>query len=373
MSSSHKNDHAALVLARRSVLLKQARKYGWWLGKNASAIQTIASKLGWNLSRRVLKALGKPQGAITWPLGLGLLFLNQNSSLSETECLLTGRILDSAISRLNRPGQVPHIDCSGLLYAAMRYETLTQKDLGFLAVAKEIGNKYASMEVAQLGLIPYTPGRSEILIDTLGMLCPFLARLARLSGNDLFAEIAIRQIETFTSKAIDIETGWMFHAFNPLTRLPMGEIGWGRGIGWLLLGATDTLLELEPSSQKENLRDFINALLEKIWKTHRKNGHWTCNMRNSSDSIDSSVTAFVTYSLSRLILEMPQHFKTYNSLLEESRLAIDAVTTANGEVMYSSGEAGGVGNYSQEFGSHLWTQGLVVASDAIHRNLISSL
>lgn len=58
-----------LAEMRRNKMIQSAQRYAWWLGGTSSFIRKWISLTGWNLSRRLYATLGRPAGALAWPLG----------------------------------------------------------------------------------------------------------------------------------------------------------------------------------------------------------------------------------------------------------------------------------------------------------------
>jgi unsaturated rhamnogalacturonyl hydrolase len=258
-----------------------------------------------------------------------------------------------------------HIDMAPIAYAALRMHELGAITQQYQQRAFEMAERFMQSEGADDGTIPYTPGSNLILVDTVGFLCPLLARVGRIRRDSTYTRLAIRQIDSFILHATDSASGWVSHAFDRQTRSRLGQVGWGRGMGWLVLGITDTLLELEDYSERQRLGEIANHMFEKLARVQREDGHWSWNLMMPHDEADSSLTTLIAYALARLINNIPHQFDHHNTMLQRCRLAIDRATSDNGHVGQASGEAGGVGTYSMQFGNHLWALGPAVAVDFI--------
>lgn len=301
---------------------------------------------------------------MAWPLGLSLLFINSKTVSDINEFRWVSDILSDILFDLKNHEHI-HIDRAGICYAALG---LAQPKNNYIEISEMIGEKYASMPGAEDGLIAYTIGKDDILVDTLGMLCPFMARLGRLTGNAKFTNIAKSHLQSFNEFGMDSKSGWISHAFKRSSKIHSGMVGWGRGVGWMLLGLTDTLLELDDTYDRDALIFNVRSLLEKLSATQRHDGHWPWCLTQSNSTKDSSVTTLVAYSLSRLISTMPLQFGQYSGILNKCYIAIDEVTSKTGFVTQASGEAGGIGKYSDNFGPQLWALGPAVAMDKIVAN-----
>jgi unsaturated rhamnogalacturonyl hydrolase len=174
----------------------------------------------------------------------------------------------------------------------------------------------------------------------------------------------LAQIDTFLEHAIG-ENGWPYHGFDAETLRPLGMAGWGRGVGWLLLGLTDTALELPAGDDQDRLVGLAELWLKKVANVQRSDGHWSWSLSMPSATADSSVTALVRYCIARLLETYPGRFADFGQTIERCSTAIDKATVRSGRVGQSSGEASAVGAYSEIFGANLWAQGPTVAGDQI--------
>jgi unsaturated rhamnogalacturonyl hydrolase len=250
------------------------------------------------------------------------------------------------------------IDQGGLGYAALRLHRLTGGE-HYLHFAQALGEWLSCQPGAEDGHIPYTVGHRLVLVDTVGMICPFLARLAHSSGNIRYRQIALAQLEAIWQVG-DTDRGWTYHAFYADSLQPVGMRGWGRGIGWLLLGIVDTLCELESSPERNLWLSRGEKLLAALQTCQRSDGHWPWRFDDPKAHPDSSVTALVAYCLARWRQMIGAH--PFSHMEKLANDALTAATDQQGNIGGGSGEAGGVGNYNPSFGHYLWTQGLGVAT-----------
>lgn len=362
MASAYAADRRYLVLRR------DAYRYSWWAGHRSVWIRRGIDLTGWKMSNRLYQVLGKPTGALSWPLGLGFLVLNEPDQMAVIDCKWVAPLLRDAIQQYAslRNADIA-IDVAGLAYAGLRAHQLCPiAESLYSDFALRIATIYCGRPGAADGSISYTFGRSEVLVDTLAFLCPFLARAGRWSGELKFADLAIRQIQFFLKNAVDSRTGWVHHGIDRITGQPMGWIGWGRGAGWLLLGATDTALELESFSPSFKwLMQVVQELLDKLKAAQRPDGHWPWNLVDNNSPPDSSVAALVAYSVARLVDRHPGVFRSYSAMCELALLALDQATDQKGRIAKTSGEVGEAGNYSLKYGNYLWSQGPAVAAERI--------
>ncbi len=354
--------------ARWKALEALGNNYAWWLGKRSAPLRKLIDCTGWRLSHIAYRLSGRPAATLSWPLGLSYLLLNGDPAKLAPQA----RWADKGLSCILVAGQtLPqlHVDMAGLGYAALMLESCFNVEHDYLSHARVMGERYLARAGARDGLITYAEHRTEVLVDTLGMLSPFLARLSRITGDTRYLDTALAQLNSFTQYAVDADSGWVVHGFDAITRRPIGPPGWGRGIGWQLLGLTDTLLELSAPELRYPLERLCHALLSKLATVQLANGHWPWLLTDTTaQRSDSSVTAMVCYCLGRLLGQSAgaaSPFFEFHPQLMRGRAALDHSTTEAGLVDDCSGEATGAGAYSNQFGCHLWALAPAVAADAI--------
>ncbi len=125
------------------------------------------------------------------------------------------------------------------------------------------------------GSLFYSSDTSEVLVDTLAMVCPFLARDARMTGDQAGRQLALRQLERFIEWNLDVETALPFHGYVSGGDRRLGLLAWGRGVGWYLLGIVDTLAELNSDDPAfAALREALQSALVTLMKHQHPDGQW---------------------------------------------------------------------------------------------------
>lgn len=354
-----------LADARRKALITSARRYAWWLGNRSASTRKLLSLSGWKLSHLGYWLLGCPDGALAWPLGLSFLCANADRPLLlhdvhwMTQCF-SGLVDDAGRALLTGT----HVDRCGIGYAALRLYEL-EGDTRYLRFAAEMGDAVAALPRAASELIPYTAGRAEILVDTLAFVCPFFARLARITGRPDFAHTALYQLEEMYLHGFASTGGWVYHGFDSDSMQALGLAGWGRGTAWLLMAIVDTLHELPAGKDRARWEQRGLALLSQLADCQKADGHWPWRLDLPEAASDSSITALLAYSLARWQQGGLPCKPAFPPMLQRCRIAIDAATDHSGRVSQCSGEAAGIGLYSSHFGRYLWTQAPAVAADQI--------
>lgn len=325
---------------------------------------------GWRLSRLGFRLLGRPSGALAWPLGLAFLVANADDALAKDDVPWIEHCFSGLVDASGQPLlEDVHIDRGGLGYAALRLYELGG-DQRYLRYAMDMGAALLALPRTSNGLIPYTRGRPEILVDTLAFVCPFLARLARMAERPDIAQVALKQLEATWTHGVGSAGAWVHHGFDATDLRPLGLAGWGRGAGWLLMALVDTVHELADGPDRHLWMERGQDCLLRFETSQRADGHWPWRLDRPEEIADSSVTSLVAYSLARWQRVRGIERPSFAPMLERCRSALDVVTDSAGRVGQCSGEAAGIGHYSTRFGHYLWAQAPAVAADRICDNAI---
>ena len=207
------------------------------------------------------------------------------------------------------------------------------------------------------GSLLYRKNDQDIVyIDYLGMVCPFLSRYGKTFSCEDSITLSVEFLKDYLLNGMDIETGLPYHGFRCTTHEKLGIIGWGRGVGWLLIGMIDTLACLDKSSEACNsLHHDFQLLVKSVIKFQDNEGFYKWELNVKEGHIDTSATAMIGYSIKRgidlnlLNIEYLLHAeKSLHALLK---------STKNGQISDSSAECQGIGMYPQHYEWNLWGQG----------------
>ena len=127
-------------------------------------------------------------------------------------------------------------------------------DCSYRIAAKKLANMLLRSHLrTSEGTLPYNSDTPELMVDSLGMVSPFLIRWAKLENNAEASELAIHQIIKFIEQCVDEESGLPYHGYYSGGPYRLGLHAWGRGIGWYLLGLVETLLLMPAEHSSYNL------------------------------------------------------------------------------------------------------------------------
>ncbi|MBM4761455.1 glycoside hydrolase family 88 protein [Bacillus sp. B15-48] len=222
-------------------------------------------------------------------------------------------------------------------------------------------NYLKSHQKTEVGSIPYRIGNpNHVLVDSLGMVCPFLCRYGNAFNDDSSINLAIDQLTNFVNYGMDKESGLPYHGYNLQSGTKLGIIGWGRAIGWQLIGLVDSLEYIPKSHEKyEYLCNAFKNIVQQVVKYQRQDGNFTWQITAKEGYIDTSSTSMISYAIRRgvMLKILP------DSYFKNTNLALGALykSTTNGVVQNCSAECRGVSMYPQTYGNYPWAQGPTTA------------
>jgi len=212
-----------------------------------------------------------------------------------------------------------------------------------------------------------------VLVDTLGMICPFLMKLGKQYNLPEATNLSVKQLSEFISINTDPETSLPFHGYFNSGPRKLGSLGWGRGTGWYLLGIVDSLAEMNPDDNYyEFLRSAYKAAIKTIVDFQKQDGSWSWSILQKEDTSDMSTTALIGYCICRGI-EIGILDNSLLPILTNARnVMIKKTNSKNGYIQHGLTEAAGLGKYPQKYGSYPWLQGIALGFAVLHHKLINS-
>lgn len=233
------------------------------------------------------------------------------------------------------------------------------KNEKYLTLVHKIADYLFNHPKDNRGSLIYRPesGISErIFIDTLGMVCPFLCRYSDLTGEKKYAELAITQLLNFFNYGMDEASQLPYHGYRYENKEKLGIIGWGRAVGWQLIGLVDSLEYLnESNTNYKYLKAKLQKVVEEVSKYLKKDGAFSWQVTATSGPSDSSATSMIGYSIIKAI-NCKLINKKYIDVVEKNIIFLESVTE-NGYVYESSAECKGFSMYPQVYEWNPWSQG----------------
>ena len=243
----------------------------------------------------------------------------------------------------------------------------------------------ASCECDEEGSLPYSikAHNEHIYADSIGMICPFLMMYGINAHQQKYIDMAVLQISNFIKNAIDEKTGLPYHGYRYKDHEKYGIIGWGRAVGWLMMGIAGCLSLVNMS---ENNCDQINygdksfmtsisnmpqiseimeeykQLVDAVLEYQREDGLWGWNIPEVDSQTDTSASAMILYALSQYPdCKIKQNDHEVSEIIQRGMNGLEKYITKDGKVMQCQAECGGFGVYPEKFGSYPWSVGMTLA------------
>lgn len=197
-------------------------------------------------------------------------------------------------------------------------------------------------------------------VDTIGFICPFLVNYGVQFDKPEAIQLALDQIFEFEKYGLMAKEKIPCHTYHVHTKMPTGLFGWGRGLGWFLIGLADAYGALPIlHSQKETLKHLIIDVARSVLKFQLPDGSFTWLIFDEKSRKDSSTVATVAYFLA-VAAEIPELKIESNEAKEKCLNYLQKVTRRTGAIDFSQGDTKGIGVYSQNFDILPFTQGFAL-------------
>ena len=152
-----------------------------------------------------------------------------------------------------------------------------------------------------------------------------------------------------------------YHGFEYKSQTKYGIIGWGRAVGWLLLGVADTLKSLPIGHHKYNELTEVFAKLMKTVSTYQKDsGAFAWQLEAIDGPEDSSATAMIAEAvitgMESEVLHREEDIRIGRKLIDQAIKYISKCEK-NGKIYHCSGECLGFSQYPQVYDAYPWSLG----------------
>lgn len=145
------------------------------------------------------------------------------------------------------------------------------------------------------------PRMMTLWADDLYMSVPFLARMGKTTGDPVYFDFAIRQVEAFNRYIYDSITGLYFHCYYN-DEHTNGVAHWGRCNGWVAL-AQSALLDALPADhpKRAELQKFLLRQIVGFSRYQDTSGMWHQVLDKADSYLESSVTAMFVYTVAHAV------------------------------------------------------------------------
>ncbi|MBM4085581.1 MAG: hypothetical protein FJ272_12385 [Planctomycetes bacterium] len=208
-----------------------------------------------------------------------------------------GRLVHKALATgAPPPASCDHVACT---YAMLHYMALAQEPT-LLGVCRSVVDDYLRLAPRYRGVLSNFLrrdsngiARAEIAFQA----CPALARLARHTKEQRYADTAVEQILLLDGELSDAATGLWFLGRGAGGRTPLL---WGRGCAFSLRGVVDTLAELDAArADRAGLLAILKRMADALRKLQGPDGDWRQIMNEPQSRPESSATAWTVAALAK--------------------------------------------------------------------------
>lgn len=318
----------------------------------------------WYHLKRVLKMMAgkkvEPLDKINWPNGLlakSLVdYYMEHKNSEEARTILEA--LKKYYDRWIRSGhKMYYLDdvFSGMALIDLhqitgeeKYKQATQKMVQFLFHHETDGS----------GGLPYRPAQKNgyIFADGIGMVCPFLCKYGHTYGDMNAINLAVTQLQNFIQFGMDEKTGLPYHGYQYESGVKYGIIGWGRAVGWLMIGMAESLAYMESTRPSyETIKQAYRRLVDKVEAYQLEGGLYSWQLAAKEGPVDTSATAMILYAIARS-LDTKVLIGIHKSRMVRGREALWN-SVKDGQIYGALAECQGFCMYPQVYGAYPWSLG----------------
>ena len=155
---------------------------------------------------------------------------------------------------------------------------------------------------------------------------------------------------------MDNQSNLPYHGFNLKKSLKLGIVGWGRAVGWLLIGIVDSLEYIpKDHSEYKKLINILEEIISSIKEYQKEDGAFAWQISAREGISDSSATSMIAYALKKAIFI--NVISNENSMILNKCIQFLSSNSEKGVVSQCSAECGGLGIYPQFYSNFPWSQG----------------
>ncbi|MDE6186419.1 MAG: glycoside hydrolase family 88 protein [Lachnospiraceae bacterium] len=317
--------------------------------------------IGCRLKRLVKKMAGKrvePLDKINWPTGLlakSLADYYMNHKNSEEARIIVQSLRKYYDKWIKSGCKMFYIDdaYSGMALIDLHQITGEEK---YKQAADVMIQYLFKHETDAAGSLPYRPWQQNeyIFADGIGMICPFLCKYGSMYGDINAIHLAVTQIQNFMEFGMDEKTGLPYHGYQYKSGIKYGIIGWGRAVGWLMIGMSESLSYMEETSPGYDLiKQAYRRLVDKVEAYQLGNGLYSWQLSAKDGPVDTSATAMISYAIARS-LDTKILIGIHKSRMVRGRDALWN-SVKEGKIYECLAECQGFSMYPQVYGAYPWS------------------
>ncbi|MCR4990572.1 MAG: glycoside hydrolase family 88 protein [Lachnospiraceae bacterium] len=216
-----------------------------------------------------------------------------------------------------------------------------------------------SIETDDFGSVITYPERKDKMIyaDSLGMICPFLAKYGERYNDMNSTNLAVVMIQNYMNYGMEEKLLLPYQCYDPESKMKYGIIGWGMSVGRLLMGMSETLYYMEPERQSyEQIKQYYRRIVDKV-ETYQSEGglyHWQLSAKEGP--ADTGATSMILYSIAQS-LEDKILIGIHKSRMMRGIEALKVCIQDDGTLPGASKDTDKFNEYPIDFGSYPWALG----------------
>ncbi len=311
-----------------------------------------------------------PLDKINWPNGLlakSLIDYYMQNKNSEEAAIITKCLRKYYDRWIKRGCKIYYLDdiYSGMALIDLHRITGEEK---YKKAAETMAQYLFHHEMDSAGSFPYRPEQKNgyIFADGIGMVCPFLCKYGSTYGDMNAINLAIVQIQNFIERGMDGKTGLPYHGYQLESGIKYGIIGWGRAVGWLMIGMAESLAYMEDITPGyDMIKQSYRRMVDKVEAYQLENGLYSWQLVAKEGPVDTSATAMILYAIARS-LETKALIGIHKSRMERGRDALWNMVK-EGKLYDCLAECHGFSMYPQVYDAYPWSLGPALSLFAMDR------
>ncbi len=176
------------------------------------------------------------------------------------------------------------------------------------------------------------PQAQSLWADDAYMSIPALAEMGRLTGDPVWFDDAVRQVELMSAKLFNPQLGIYTHGLN-LHNPEAPRFYWGRATGWIVVAMCD-LLDVLPKTHpgREKVLAQLRATLKGVAEFQSGTGLWHQMVDRNDSYLETSASAMFTYGIAHAVNEGWIDPATYGSIAQAGWIGLSTRINAQGQV-----------------------------------------
>ena len=235
-------------------------------------------------------------------------------------------------------------DPTALAYPTLAFYERTGEERYLAGARGEYEFHQTTAQRTAAGAIAHHRGPAELWVDSLYMLCPFLARYGAVTDTPAATEEAVTQVRLMRDRLRDVHTGLYRHQWRETPDTYPQPTFWARGNGWALAGLLHVIEHLPVGHDGRGelaamVRDHAAALLP----LQDRSGYWHNILDDPQTPLETSGTLMYAYGFMKGLDDGVLEDDAYREAAERAMAVCEGIVDDDGAVKRVVGPPGGPG------------------------------